>query len=53
MNEGYLEKNNAIKIVRSNGLFYWYVDPDANNEGIITLHIVSEEKNSKAGPKNI
>lgn len=48
-----MRKNNASKVVRSNGLFYWYVDPDANNEGIITLHIVSEEKNSKAGQKNM
>lgn len=41
------------KVVRSNGLFYRYGDPDANNAGKITLHIVSEEKNSKAGQKNI
>jgi len=31
-------------IVRSNRLFYWYVDPDIDAEGIIQLHIVSEDK---------
>ncbi|WP_429351171.1 hypothetical protein [Paenibacillus sp. 4624] len=30
--------------MRSNRLFYWYVKPDLDDEGIIKLHIVSEDK---------
>jgi len=32
------------KIIRSNRLFYWYVEPDFDDAGIIKLHIVSENK---------
>lgn len=38
------KKKYKRKIVRSNRLFYWYVEPDIDDEGIIKLHIVSEDK---------
>ncbi|WP_256337953.1 hypothetical protein [Paenibacillus sp. 276b] len=39
-----VRKKYKRKIVRSNRLFYWYVEPDIDDEGIIKLHIVSEDK---------
>lgn len=38
------KKKYKRKIVRSNRLFYWYVEPGIDDEGIIKLHIVSEDK---------
>lgn len=38
------KKKYKRKIVRFNRLFYWYVEPDIDDEGIIKLHIVSEDK---------
>jgi len=32
------------KIIRKDRLYYWYVDPDYDDEGKIKLHIVSEDK---------
>ena len=40
-----VRKKYKRKIVRSNRLFYWYVEPDIDEEGIIKLHILSEDKN--------
>ncbi|MDQ0170583.1 hypothetical protein [Paenibacillus tundrae] len=39
-----VRKKYKRKIVRFNRLFYWYVEPDIDDEGIIKLNIVSEDK---------
>ncbi|WP_018883055.1 hypothetical protein [Paenibacillus massiliensis] len=39
-----IRKKYKRKIIRSNRLFYWYVEPDIDDERIIKLHIVSENK---------
>jgi len=39
-----VRKKYKRKIIRSNRLFFWYVEPDIDDEGIIKLHIVSDNK---------
>ncbi|MBU5353872.1 hypothetical protein ACN9MH_07640 [Paenibacillus silvae] len=39
-----VQKKYKRKIVRANRLFYWYVKPDFDDEGVMKLHIVSEDK---------
>lgn len=33
-----VRKKYKRKMIRSNRLFYWYVEPDIDDEGIIKLH---------------
>ncbi|MCQ4088413.1 hypothetical protein [Saccharibacillus sp. JS10] len=40
-----VRKKYKRKIIRSNRLFYWYVQPDFDDEGLNKLHIISEDKN--------
>lgn len=35
-----VRKKYKRKMIRSNRLFYWYVEPDIDDEGIIKLHII-------------
>ncbi|MBE7901189.1 hypothetical protein G7L40_16200 [Paenibacillus polymyxa] len=39
-----VRKKYKRKIIRANRLFYWYVEPDIDDEGIIKLHILAENK---------
>lgn len=39
-----VRKKHKRSIIRANRLFYWYVKPDLDDEGIIKLHIISEDK---------
>ena len=39
-----VQKKYKRKIIRANRLFYWYVKQDFDDEGVMKLHIVSEDK---------
>ncbi|MBY0202416.1 hypothetical protein J2T16_004496 [Paenibacillus intestini] len=39
-----VSKKHKRSIIRANRLFFWYVKPDLDDEGIMKLHIISEDR---------